>query len=139
LSKPSPKLIPWFVSDVTPKDFAETLDVLFHKMDKDFFTGVKIEEDKQNTKKLAHLDGIVNRWKQHITSGVFALSVPHDTPLGGHRGQGTPSPSVRGAEFWTSPWPYWDMQTLAPELWNDLSANSGLVILKVYRTSDILS
>ena len=34
------------------------------------------------------------------------------------------------ANFWTGPWPYWDMKTRAPEVWSDLR-ESSLVILKV--------
>ena len=34
------------------------------------------------------------------------------------------------ANFWTSPYPYWNMEKLAPELFADLS-QSSLVIFKV--------
>lgn len=34
------------------------------------------------------------------------------------------------ANFWTGPWPYWDLKERAPQLWSDLT-ESSLVIFKV--------
>ena len=67
---------------------------------------------------------MVTRWSNYIADGTFSLSVPKDTPLGGKGGKG------RLAEFWTTPYPYWDMQERDRELWNDLR-NSSLVVFKV--------
>ncbi|KAJ7073264.1 DUF89 domain-containing protein [Mycena belliarum] len=107
-----PKLIPWFVSDVTPADFADTISSL---LDPSFLAppeGTNIE----------HLERMVARWKTYVESGVFALSVPASTPLGG-------SAESEVAEFWTGWAPYWDMRGRARGLWGELRG-SGLVIFK---------
>ncbi|KAJ6468966.1 DUF89 domain-containing protein [Mycena vulgaris] len=109
-----PKLIPWFVSDVTPADFAETISCL---LDPAFLPA----PDGMNAE---HLRTMVERWKRYVDNGVFALSVPAATPLGGG-----PDGAAALAEFWTSPAPYWDMQIHDPELWSALQG-SNLVIFK---------
>ncbi|KIY46469.1 DUF89 domain-containing protein [Fistulina hepatica ATCC 64428] len=111
-----PKLIPWFVSDVTPPDFNATVDALCHV---DFLKSNALAAS--DTK--GHLASMVARWRAYLADGTFALSVPRSTPLGGGKGQGT------NAEFWTTPYPYWDMETRANALWGDLR-QSGLVIFK---------
>ena len=70
------------------------------------------------------LKHMVTRWKQYIEDGVFRLSVSEDTLLGGECKEGSMMTS-----FWTSPWPYWDMQTHANTLWKWFK-HSGLVIFK---------
>jgi len=109
-----PKLIPWFVSDVTPPDFLITFSSL---LDPSFFGSVPSEEAQE------HLKTMATRWSNYIADGTFRLSVPADTPLGGKGGAG------RSAEFWTTPYPFWDMQERDKELWDDLR-NSSLVIFK---------
>ncbi|KAF8183837.1 hypothetical protein K438DRAFT_1838698 [Mycena galopus ATCC 62051] len=114
-----PKLIPWFVSDVTPGDFVESLQSL---LDPAFLPpppGLDFEP----------LRIMVKRWEQYVSEGIFALSVPTATPLGG----GSDS-AAQAAEFWTSPAPYWNMRLLASDLWNMLKA-SDLVIFKVNHIS----
>ncbi|KAJ7619435.1 DUF89 domain-containing protein [Roridomyces roridus] len=107
-----PKLIPWFVSDVTPNDFSETISSL---LDPTFLPPLpEMSYD--------HLQSMVQRWKTYIDKGVFTLSVPAATPLGGGVGAET-------GEFWTTPLPYWDLQLHAPELWSFLK-DSDLVIFK---------
>ena len=113
--KKSPKLIPWFVSDVTPVDFKDTFKVL---RDPTFFpveNGSEIEHQ--------HLDYMVSRWSSYLEQGIFSLSVPTETPLGG----GTSN--VKVAEYWTTDRPFWDMETEAPELFASLK-DSRLVIFK---------
>lgn len=84
---------------------------------------------------------MVTRWKKYIDEGIFALSVPFTTALGGGGG-------AELAEFWTAPSAYWDMRLLgmlpfvdifedlytgrfpAPKLWEALQ-KSNLVIFKV--------
>ncbi|CAK5271789.1 unnamed protein product [Mycena citricolor] len=107
-----PKLIPWFVSDVTPPDFSETITSL---LDPGFLASI----ESSNPERVRNL---VLRWQKYIADGTFSLSVPETTPLGG---------GVSGdmAAFWTSPWPYWDMETRAPNLYAKLK-DSGLVIFK---------
>ncbi|KAF9648118.1 DUF89 domain-containing protein [Thelephora ganbajun] len=109
-----PKLIPWFVSDVTPPDFSSAFPSL---LDPSFFGSAPSEEAKE------HLEIMATRWSNYITDGTFSLSVPKDTPLGGKDGKG------RLAVFWTTPYPYWDMQERDQELWNDLR-DSSLVVFK---------
>lgn len=114
----SPKTIPWFVSDVTPSDFAETIASL---LDPSFFPPPPVSSPSDF--QYQHLLPLATRWKKYVDDGTFALSVPLDTPLGGDK-------TSTLADFWTAPWPYWDMQTQASDLWNTLNG-SGLVIFKV--------
>lgn len=74
---PSPKLIPWFVSDVTPPDFKSAISSLLSPT---FFPESEPEPSAVSAR--AHLKDMVTRWSSYIDSGVFALSVPLDTPLG---------------------------------------------------------
>ncbi|KAL0961202.1 hypothetical protein HGRIS_006170 [Hohenbuehelia grisea] len=118
-----PKLIPWFVSDVTPPDFVQTIESL---LDPSFFPPPTEADSEQGTSidQYELLRIMVTRWKKYVEDGTFTLSVPTTTPLGGMKFVS----SV--AEFWTSPWPYWRMHEHAPGLFKWLS-NSGLVIFKV--------
>jgi len=99
-----PKSIPWFVSDVTPPDFAALLD----------------PSALPRGPAPEHLERAIARWNGYLASGTFALSVARDAPIGASDG---------AFDFWTSPWPYWDMRVRAPGIWNALR-DSGLVILK---------
>ncbi|KAI0289666.1 DUF89 domain-containing protein [Russula brevipes] len=99
-----PKSIPWFVSDVTPPDFTALLDV----------TALPQGPAPE------HLVRAIERWNAYLADGTFALSVPRDA------GVGTPDERV---DFWTSPWPYWDIRLRAPAVWDALR-ESGLVIFK---------
>jgi len=116
----SPKLIPWFVSDVTPPDFEKTLTSL---SDPKFFSRGANSDEKKFQSSLEHLTELVTRWKSHLARGIFSLSAPIDTPLGGSKGAAL-------AEFWTGPWPYWHLDSHAPELFQELKG-SDLVIFKV--------
>jgi len=99
-----PKSVPWFVSDVTPPDFAALLDA----------TSLPSGPGPE------HLERAVARWNAYLADGTFALSVPRDASIG------VPDEMVN---FWTSPWPYWEMRSRAPKLWDTL-CGSGLVIFK---------
>ncbi|KAH9019181.1 hypothetical protein EDB85DRAFT_2075854 [Lactarius pseudohatsudake] len=70
----------------------------------------------------------IARWNGYLASGTFALSVARDAPI---------SASDEVFNFWTSPWPYWDMRVRAPGVWNALR-ESGLVIFKT-RTREATS
>ncbi|KAI0684695.1 DUF89 domain-containing protein [Cytidiella melzeri] len=109
-----PKLIPWFVSDVTPSDFKSTIPSLLSET---FFSSSNTPSDP---KQHEYLQQMVTRWQSYLDSGVFELSVPIDAELG----QSHPK-----CNFWTGPWPYWDLQEMAPELWEDFKGSS-LVIFK---------
>lgn len=69
---------------------------------------------------LVQLRELARRWKGHLASGAFKLSVPTDTPLGAD----TP---IGG--FWTTQYAYQDMPAIAPQLVDEL-AKAGLVIFK---------
>jgi hypothetical protein len=108
-------MIPWFVSDVTPSDFKQTFELLLDAL---FFDPAS----EANPKSREHLVTLVNRWRDHVNRGIFSLSVSPDLHLG---------EDTRGmADFWTSPYPYWNMRIHSPELFKYLCA-SDLVIFKV--------
>lgn len=104
-----PKLFPWFVSDVTPTDFANTISSL---LSTSFFPSNSMTSPDS----VAHLQQMVTRWKNYIDEGIFTLA----TDI---------SDGQKMTEFWNGPWPYWNMNKLAPELGQWLSG-SGLVIFK---------
>ena len=77
----SPKLIPWFVSDVTPPDFVSTISDL---LSENFFLPQKGASSASATsEEHEYLRSMVTRWQRYLDTGVFRLSVPLDTPLGG--------------------------------------------------------
>lgn len=119
-----PKLIPWFVSDVTPPDFKSAITSLlsptFFPIAAPDWDGETVNLPEGVSDGYKHLHTMVERWRRYIEQGIFQLSVPLDTPLG--------ASDVR-ADFWTSPWPYWNMAELAPEVFKELQG-SGLVIFK---------
>ena len=90
---------------MTPSDFAALLDAA------SLPTGPSPE----------HLERAVARWNSYLANGTFTLSIPLDSTIGA---------SDEMVDFWTSPWPYWDMRLRTPKLWETLS-QSGLVIFKV--------
>ncbi|KAG8771112.1 hypothetical protein FRC12_003856 [Ceratobasidium sp. 428] len=100
-----PKPIPWFVSDVTPRDFSSIFVAL---KDRTFFTTL----DESATQSEA-LTKMLMRWERYAEKGVFALS-PESTHA-----------------FWVAPGGYWE---IAPgrdgeEVGKALDG-SGLVVFK---------
>jgi len=109
-------MIPWFVSDVTPPDFKQTIQLL---LDPKFTDSIPERPESANYQ---YLVSMVSRWQGYIEREVFSLSVSEDLHLGDN--------THGKADFWTLPYPYWNMKTYAPELFKYLST-SDLVIFKV--------
>ncbi|KAH8115112.1 DUF89 domain-containing protein [Phellopilus nigrolimitatus] len=107
-----PKSIPWFVSDVTPPDFGSLFTSLLSPTF--FLSAAPSDADRAN------LTAMVHRWQAYVASGAFALSVPASTQLG--------EPNAL-YNFWTTPYPYWELEAKAPQLYESLR-ESGLVIFK---------
>lgn len=109
-----PKLIPWFVSDVQPHDFALLLDSL---NDPSFFpvdAGLT-DADRDALKALGA------RWRKYVDDGTFRLSVPLDLKMGDKGGE--------TADFWTSCHPFSALPAKAPELLRDMQ-QGALAIFK---------
>jgi len=103
---------------VTPPDFEAMLASL--KNAPDFFA----INSPLSAESYEHLSTMVSRWQKYLDQGVFSLSVPFETPLGGGG-----IPQTENALYWTSSQPYWNMEYDAPNLFKDLS-ESQLVIFK---------
>ncbi|KAF8961598.1 hypothetical protein BDZ97DRAFT_1663927 [Flammula alnicola] len=110
------KLIPWFVSDVTPPGFKDTFSVLAESS----FSPTEATDGPESRVQLENLSQMVSRWRSYLD--IFCLSVLVDTPLGGDS-------ASKSAEFWTNPRPYWDTETDAPQTFGMLK-ESGLVVFK---------
>lgn len=104
-----PKRLPWFVSDVMPKDFSDLLETLADPQP--FYTAA---DDSGKTypalseKEEGDVKFLYQQWNQFHQTGKLA---------------------VRPNHFWTTPGCYWRMPHVAPELFNDLK-NSELVLFK---------
>ncbi|CEJ05307.1 hypothetical protein RMCBS344292_19251 [Rhizopus microsporus] len=84
------KTIPWFVSDVMPKD----MPMMFEKcLEKDFFPGDHTQEDTEA------LETMVHRWQQYVQDQRLV---------------------VTSDDFWCSPLPYWYLKSHAPSLFEDM-------------------
>ncbi|KAJ8480751.1 hypothetical protein ONZ51_g6456 [Trametes cubensis] len=104
-----PKLIPWFVSDVTPPDFKSTTKSLLSPT---FFP-------QENTSGEAPASSASEESRQHL----YEMTARSAVPMRRLRIY------VCQADFWTSPYPYWNMKELAPGLHKSLE-DSSLVIFK---------
>ncbi|KAJ3729202.1 DUF89 domain-containing protein [Lentinula guzmanii] len=141
-----PKLIPWFVSDVTPPDFNETIACLLRPTSL-FTTSSSSSSLLPSPEQQQHLRKLAERLRQYVSEGVFAMSVPGGTGLGGGLTTTAPTTAITTtttttmvktttaatthslAEFWTAPVPYWDIETYDRELW-ELLRGSDLVVFK---------
>jgi hypothetical protein len=65
---------------------------------------------------------LASRWKSHLASGKFRLSVPTDTPLGLAQ-----TDSLGG--FWTTQYAYQDLPEAAPQVLAELQ-KADLVVFK---------
>ncbi|KAL5360354.1 hypothetical protein BJX96DRAFT_165093 [Aspergillus floccosus] len=104
-----PKLIPWFVSDVTPPDFRDLISAL---ADPQAFYTAPDDSGREHTplsdKELAEVTFLFDHWSQLHADGKLIIR-PH--------------------AFWTSPGSYWRMPHVAPDLFDDLK-QSELVLFK---------
>ncbi|GMK57571.1 hypothetical protein CspeluHIS016_0404050 [Cutaneotrichosporon spelunceum] len=108
-----PKMIPWFVSDVVPGDFQWTIESLLNP---EFFSAhANVSEADTRT-----LNELSSRWRSHVNSGAFRLSVSATTPIGS---------DAPAANFWTTQYAYADLPALDPDLLAELQ-KSDLVIFK---------
>lgn len=111
-----PKSIPWFVSDVIPKDFGELLNALadperFYSSASNPDTGTNTDDPQNaplNANEIENMQALFQHW-----SGLHM------------EGQIT----IRPNRFWTHAGSYWRMPTIAPQLYADLQ-ESELVIFK---------
>lgn len=88
-------------------------------LDKDFFASATTPPSPEDTE---HLFNLANRWKGHLSSGKFRLSVPVDTKLGKSQ-----TDDLGG--FWTTQYAYQDMPKVAPQVLKELQ-KSDLVVFK---------
>lgn len=108
-----PKNMPWFVSDVTPKDFTDLLNALHNCRE---FYSTPSSEEKANNKTPAPLSDsdaqalqlLFQNWSSLYASGSIIL---------------------RPNAFWTTAHSYWRLPSNNPDLFSDLQA-STLVIHK---------
>jgi hypothetical protein len=95
------KTIPWFVSDVMPKDMPLMIK---HCLDRDFFPGKETRSEED----YAALETMAKRWEQYIATGQLA---------------------VVSDDFWCNGLSYWYLKSSAPALYEDLK-QSDLLIFK---------
>ena len=108
-----PKNIPWFVSDVVPRDFADTLNVLqnakaFYETPGDEERAKGIDPVALSADEEKATDGVFAHWSELYAEGKITL---------------------RPNDFWTHAGSYWRMPATAPKLIEDLK-ESELVIFK---------
>ena len=107
------KAMPWFVSDVVPKDFAQLIDVL--RDPQSFFTSSSSSEPESQSRPPQLNDSEISALQflfEHLTS-------LHDSS----------QLTLRSSQFWTTASSYWRLPTQAPTLWEDLQS-SELCIFK---------
>lgn len=104
-----PKNIPWFVSDVTPPDFAALIAAL---SDPQAFYTAPDESGKSfdplSEKEVSEVKFLFDHWSHLHAEGKLIIR-PHT--------------------FWTTPGSYWRMPYVAPDLFSDLK-DSELVLFK---------
>jgi uncharacterized protein with ATP-grasp and redox domains len=108
-----PKNIPWFVSDVVPKDFSDLLTVLVNA--KDFYESPSEDDEAKNVSpaKLSEQEAedlqlLFGNWSELYAEGKIVL---------------------RPNKFWTEGGSYWRLPSTAGDLFEDLKT-SELVIFK---------
>lgn len=104
-----PKNIPWFVSDVIPKDFADLLTALANPQT--FYTAADDsgrEHPPFSDEELENINFLFGQWSSFHAEGKLVLR-PH--------------------RFWTGAGCYWRLPKTAPDLYEDLQS-SELVLFK---------
>ena len=106
-----PKSIPWFVSDVVPKDFVDLLNVLANPQA--FYAATSdspndVSPEPLTEAELANMKFLFDNWSHLHAEGKLVL---------------------RPSRFWTYPGSFWRMPKTAPEVLEDLK-ESELVIFK---------
>lgn len=108
-----PKSIPWFVSDVVPKDFADLLNALHTSQS--FYSTPSDEEVNAGTvpeplpqKQVDELSFLFSSWSEFHAEGQL---------------------TIRSNGFWTEGGSFWRLPTSAPQLHEDLK-ESEFVIFK---------
>ena len=110
-----PKSIPWFVSDATPKDFSDLLEVL---ADPQAFFMTSFQDENEN-----HIGESLQPLSKQEMDGIAFLS----TQL--NQLQAEERLVIHHNRFWTEGGSYWRMPRSAPNLFGDLK-KSELVIFK---------
>lgn len=108
-----PKNIPWFVSDVVPKDFQDLLNLL---ADARSFYETPSDDDKANNitptplsdNETSNIKALFDNWSGLYAEGKITMRTNH---------------------FWTEGGSYWRLPKTAPSLYQDLQ-ESALVIFK---------
>lgn len=108
-----PKSIPWFVSDVIPKDFSDLLNALadpqsFYSTPSDDEKLGGREPEQLSDKEVDELSFLFNQWSQFHAEGKLV---------------------IRPNRFWTEGGSYWRMPRTEPSLFEDLK-RSELVVFK---------
>ncbi|KAK5135914.1 hypothetical protein LTR08_004372 [Meristemomyces frigidus] len=108
-----PKNIPWFVSDVVPKDFADLLTALvnakaFYETPSDDDKARGITPEALSSSEEADMRALFDNWSSLYAEGQIVL---------------------RPNAFWTEAGSYWRLPSAAPSLYADLQ-QSTLVIFK---------
>ncbi|ROT34545.1 DUF89-domain-containing protein [Sodiomyces alkalinus F11] len=108
-----PKSIPWFVSDVLPSDFAQTLSLIANP--KPFYETPSEDEKLQGTTPAplstvdeANMAFLFQEWSNFHAEGQLI---------------------IRPNRYWTHPNPYWNLPEEAKDLYEDLKT-SELIIFK---------
>ncbi|KAH8702546.1 serine/threonine protein phosphatase PPT1 [Talaromyces proteolyticus] len=104
-----PKVIPWFVSDVIPKDFADLLNALANPQA--FYTAADDSGQQHaplSEREVEEVSFLFGQWSQFHAEGKLVLR-PH--------------------RFWTGPGSFWRLPYVAPGLYEDLKT-AELVLFK---------
>jgi len=129
----SPKLLPWFVSDVLPTDFRLLLSPFtlpstnVSEATSSSWTSFFSASSNSTQEESGALEKLLARWRYYLADGTFMLSVPFDSPLGAPKARDTEQ-SLKDAAFWTTGSSYWclpEQEGLMKHL-----LDSGLVIFK---------